>query len=80
MNTLVFRKKHEWQDREEILLISNQIRRHTLVEGRFVKVENGLRPIGIAVMLSRERKEWTLEGRALDRHEVTRRWPDRLDE
>ena len=31
MNTLVFRKKHEWQDQEEILLISNQIRRHTLV-------------------------------------------------
>jgi|GEM_PF-2318979 len=77
MKTLVFRKKHD--RREEILFISNQIRRHTLDEGRLIKVEEGLRPIGIAVMLSQERKDWTLEGRALDEHEVTRRWPDQLD-
>lgn len=77
MKTLVFRKKHD--NREEVLFISNQIRRHTLREGRLVKIEEGLRPIGIAVMLSRERKDWMLEGRALDEHEVTRRWPDQLD-
>ncbi|WP_214857949.1 hypothetical protein [Exiguobacterium sp. s191] len=77
MKTLVFRKKHD--NREEVLFISNQIRRHTLSGGRLIKIEEGLRPIGIAVMLSRERKEWMLEGRALDEHEVTRRWPDQLD-
>lgn len=77
MKTLVFRKKHD--NREEVLFISNQIRRHTLREGRLVKIEEGLRPISIAVMLSRERKDWMLEGRALDEHEVTRRWPDQLD-
>ena len=80
MKTLVFRKKHHLNHREEILLISNQIRRHTLVDGRLVQVENGLRPISIAVMLSRERKDWTLEGRSLDEHEVTQRWPDQLSE
>lgn len=78
MKTLVFRKKHD--HREEILFISNQIRRHTLVAGRLVQVEDGLRPISIAVMLSRERKDWTLEGHSLDEHEVSRRWPDRLSE
>ena len=78
MKTLVFRKKHD--HREEILFISNQIRRHTLVADRLVQVEDGLRPISIAVMLSRERKDWTLEGRSLDEHEVSRRWPDRISE
>jgi len=77
MKTLVFRKKLD--NREEVLFISNQIRRHTLSEGRLIKIEEGLRPIGIAVMLSRERKDWMLEGRSLDEHEVTRRWPDQID-
>ena len=73
MKTLVFRK--HTLEHEQILLISNQIRRHTLVDGKLVKVEEGLRPITTALMLSYERREWTLEGRALEEHEVTARWP-----
>ncbi|WP_214810884.1 hypothetical protein [Exiguobacterium sp. s127] len=73
MKTLVFRK--HTLEHEQILLISNQIRRHTLIDGKLVKVEEGLRPITTAVMLSNERREWKLEGRALEEHEVTTRWP-----
>ncbi|AHA31294.1 hypothetical protein [Exiguobacterium sp. MH3] len=73
MKTLVFRK--HTLEHEQILLISNQIRRHTLIDGKLVKVEEGLRPITTAVMLSNERREWTLEGHALEEHEVTARWP-----
>ncbi|WP_404274377.1 hypothetical protein [Exiguobacterium undae] len=68
MKTYVFKRRE--QDREVLVLISDQIRRFTTQAGQIVQVEEDLKPISAAYSILTDLAGWTYDGIQLETHDV----------
>lgn len=68
VKTYVFKRREN--DREVLVLISDQIRRFTTQAGQIVQVEEDLKPISAAYSILTDLAGWTYDGIQLETHDI----------